>query len=268
MTERIIPEAKSRSRLLSFIKEYRDKTGADPGGDSTNIQYNDGGDFGASKNLNYNGLTLQITGSRDQLRLSENSADNTTFNHNSEVFTISVDGGGNAMFMDTKGLQVGKATFGVNSPKVAFEVHYSGSEGNLDPARSGNISSNEGGGEVVYYGTGTLTAGKIHYLETTGVWTETDADSKASGGNQLLGISLGTDPQEDGILLRGYFNVSPGNLNGIFAAGKPLYLGPDSGEFDIDAPGAAGAFVRVVGHCTTLANVIYFNPSATYVEIS
>ena len=265
MAERIIPEAKSRSRLLSFIKEYREKAGTEPGGVSTNIQYNDGGNFGASSNLNYNGLTLQITGSRDQLRLCENTTDNTTFSHKDEVLTISVDGGGNAMFMDTKGLQVGKATFGVNSPKVAFEVHYSGSEGNLDPARSGNLSSNEGGGEVIYFGTGTLTAGKIHYLEIEGVWTETDADSIASGAGQILAISLGTNPQEDGMLTRGFFNVEAGYMNGTFAPGKPLYICPDSGEFDVDQPGAG--FVRVVGYCSTLANVIYFNPSSTYVEV-
>ena len=268
MAERIIPEAKSRARLLSFIREYRDKAGTAPGGSSTYIQYNDDGAFAASKNLNYNGTTLQITGSRDQLRLSENDTDNTTFSHKDEVLTISVDGGGNACYMDTKGLQVGKATMGVNSPKVALEVHYSGSEGNLDPARSGNISSNEGGGEVVYYGTGTLTAGKIHYLADDGTWAETDADSKTTGGNQLLGISLGTNPQEDGMLLRGFFNINGSYLNGTFASGKPVYLCPDSGEFDIDAPGASGDFVRVVGYCTTLANVIYFSPSATYIEIS
>ena len=215
---------------------------------------------------------LEILAGFNQLKLSENGTDNTTFDHRNEVLTISVDGGGNAMFMDTKGLQVGKATFGVNSPKTAFEVHYSGSEGNLDPAASGNISSNEGGGEVVYFGAvagGTsLTAGKLYYLNSSGIWAETDADAVASGATQLLSISLGTDSTADGMLIRGFFNLHASYLNGTFAAGKPLYACPDAGEFDIDPPGGSTDFVRVIGYCTTLANVIYFNPSSTYVEIS
>ena len=69
------------------------------------------------------------------------------------------------------------------------------------------------------------------------------------------------------MLIRGFFDVHT-NLNDTFAAGKPVYACPDPGEFDMEAPGAAGDFVRVVGYCTSTANVIYFNPSSTYIELA
>ena len=176
------------------------------------------------------------------------------------------------MFMDTKGLQVGKATFGVNSPKTAFEVHFSGAEGNLDPAAPGNLADNEGGGEVIYFGVEaggtTLTAGKMYYLDASGIWAETDASTTGSGGDQLLAISLGTEATASGMLMRGFFDAHS-YLTGTFTPGKPVYVCPTAGYMDAaEPPGAAGEFVRVVGYCTTLPNVIYFNPSSTYVEIS
>jgi len=213
-----------------------------------------------------------FAGSGNQLKLSENGTDNTTFDHRNEVLTISVDGGGNAMFMDTKGLQVGKATFGVNSPKTAFEVHFSGAEGNLDPAKPGNLADNEGGGEVIYFGVEaggtTLTAGKMYYLNASGIWAETNASATGSGGDQLLAISLGTEATASGMLMRGFFDAHS-YLTGTFTPGKPVYVCPTAGHMDAaEPPAAAGDFVRVVGYCTTLPNVIYFNPSSTYVEIS
>ena len=33
------------------------------------------------------------------------------------------------------------------------------------------------------------------------------------------------------------------------------------------APSGGGDFVRIVGYCTTAANVIYFNPSSTWIEL-
>ena len=41
-------------------------------------------------------------------------------------------------------------------------------------------------------GTDTLAAGRLVYLNSSGVWKYTDADAVATGGSQLLGIALGT----------------------------------------------------------------------------
>ena len=48
------------------------------------------------------------------------------------------------------------------------------------------ISGDAASGEIVKFGSGTLTAGKLYYLHTDGAWTVCDADSSTAGNNQLL----------------------------------------------------------------------------------
>ena len=122
----------------------------------------------------------------------------------------------------------------------------------------------DGGGEVVKFGSGTLTAGKLYYLYSS-TWTEVDADSVGTGAECLLGIALGSNPAVDGVLIRGFFDAHSYLSN--FDAGKAVYISTTAGGMDTNKPTAAGDFVRIVGYCTTTANVIYFNPSTTWVEL-
>lgn len=145
------------------------------------------------------------------------------------------------------------------TPQTHLDVNY----GFLD-----DLSNDTGGGESVIFGTGTTVAGKLYYLNSSGVWTETDADAVASGATQLLGIALGTNPANDGILLRGFFQMTT-YLQGTWTAGAPIYLSTTAANGDITAPSATGDFVRVVGYCGAgTTDLIYFNPSSTYIEIS
>ena len=148
-----------------------------------------------------------------------------------------------------------KVGIGTNSPKTTLDVHH-------NPT---SLENDTGGGEVVNFGSGTLTAGKLYYLNNSGAWTEVDADAVASGADQLLGIALGSNPATDGVLIRGFFDAHTYLSN--FSAGKAVYISTTAGGMDTTAPSGAGDFVRIVGYCTTTANVIYFNPSTTWVEL-
>ena len=128
-----------------------------------------------------------------------------------------------------------------------------------------DLSNDTGGGEVVMFGGGSLTAGKLYYLHTDGNWTEVDADAVASGADQMLGIALGSDPADDGVLIRGYFDAHTYLSN--FSAGKAVYVSTTAASMDTTAPAGSGDFVRIVGYCTTTANVIYFNPSSEWIEL-
>ena len=144
---------------------------------------------------------------------------------------------------------------GTTSPLTKLDVHH-------DPT---GLSNNTGGGEVVKFGTGTLTTGKLYYLNASSAWTEADADAVASGADQLLGIALGSSPSSNGVLIRGFFDATSYLSN--FTAGKAVYISTTAGGMDTTAPSGGGDFVRVVGYCTTTANVIYFNPSSAWVEL-
>ena len=117
---------------------------------------------------------------------------------------------------------------------------------------------------MVKFGSGTLTAGKLYYLSGS-TWTETDADGVLNGADQLLGIALGSSPTSNGVLLRGFFDANSYLSN--FSAGKAVYVSTTGGSMDTTAPNGSADYVRIVGYCTTTANVIYFNPSTTWVEL-
>ena len=158
-----------------------------------------------------------------------------------------------------------------NLPHVPLDVHYSG---NLNPT---NLGNNKGGGEVVYFGTSTgmLSQGALYYLDSSGVWKSANASLTGSGHDQLLGISLGEKAVDNGMLIRGFYNVAT-YYSAAFGLGSSVYIQSSSvarsategGFMSASGPTAGNSFVRVVGYGTDTANVIYFNPSSTYVEVS
>ena len=113
-------------------------------------------------------------------------------------------------------------------------------------------------------GSDTLAAGKLMYLNTSGVWVYADADAVGTSGGVLLAIALGTSIS-DGLLLRGFFDAA--TLEGSFAKGAACYVSETAGAIDFTRPSAAGDVVRVVGYGTNTANVIYFNPSGDWIEM-
>ena len=183
-------------------------------------------------------------------------------------FRVESNGNANTIFVDGGTDYVG---IGFGSPKVALDVHHTASS---DPE---TLSNDTGGGEVVYFGSSSagLSAGALYYLNSAGGWMSASAAATGSGGqnpgghNQLLGISLGTNPHVGGMLIRGFFDLHT-YLSGNFNAGAPVYIasGSAQGKISPDAPSGSHSFVRVVGYCTTASKVIYFNPDATYVEIA
>jgi hypothetical protein len=129
----------------------------------------------------------------------------------------------------------------------------------------------EGMGDLVYFGTGTTTAGKMYYLHSGSSWQDASCTIAASGGIGLLGIAIGSNPASNGMLVRGFYDVAS-YLSGAFVVGQPVYLtgAPPAagGKIGTNRPSGSGQIVRVVGYCTTTPNVIYFNPSRDWIEIT
>jgi hypothetical protein len=159
------------------------------------------------------------------------------------------------LFVDGSADLIGIKT---DSPKVALDVHH-------NPT---GLSDDTGGGDVAVWGaedgTETLAAGKLMYLNTSGVWKYADADAVSTSGGVLLAIALGTSIS-DGLLLRGYFDAA--TIQGSFTKGAACYVSENAGVIDFTAPSAGGDVVRVVGYGTNTANVIYFNPSGDWIEL-
>ena len=160
-----------------------------------------------------------------------------------------------------------KVGIGTTSPKTALSVMNDYSSFPAD------ITSGQGGGEIIKVGTGTLTAGYMYYLHSDNSWKTTDASSTTNGASQLLGIALGTSPTSDGVLVRGFAYIPYGNFDVSGSPGYPVYLSTTTNKFAYTAPASSGNIVRVVGYAVSIDGssadtILYFNPDSTYVEIS
>jgi len=110
----------------------------------------------------------------------------------------------------------------------------------------------------------------MYYLNSGSAWADASCTIAASGGIGLLGIAIGSNPAVNGMLIRGFYDVHS-YLSGTFTVGQPLYVtgAPPAagGKVGVNKPSGSAEIVRVVGYCSTTANVIYFNPSSDYIEL-
>jgi len=140
--------------------------------------------------------------------------------------------------------------------------------GDLDTNRKLNVTSSthfEAKGDIVYLGGGSTTQGELCYLKADGEWAATDADAVATSGGVLLGLALGTDPDADGMLLRGMFTLDhdPGTI------ADELYISTTAGDITATAPSGSGDIVRVIGYCMDSTNgQIWFNPSNDFIVLA
>ncbi len=120
-------------------------------------------------------------------------------------------------------------------------------------------------GEIIKIGSGSTTQGALHYFNSSGGWSLADADATGTAGGVLLALALGTDPDIDGMLLRGMFTLD----HDTGTIGDELYVSTTAGEITSVAPAATNDIVRIVGYCLDSSNgQIYFNPSNDFIELS
>jgi hypothetical protein len=102
-------------------------------------------------------------------------------------------------------------------------------------------------------------------MKTDGEWESAQADA-VSTSTSLLGIALGTDPDNHGVLLRGAYTLDHevGDNQGVV-----LYLSDGTaGQATVTAPASANDVVRVVGYNLGDDNQIWFCPDNTWVEVA
>ena len=125
-------------------------------------------------------------------------------------------------------------------------------------------------GDVLYFGGGSTTQGDLCYLKENGEWGQADADGAATGDDAdrdamgMLAIALGTDPDVDGMFIKGVITMDY-DLGDV---GNPVYISTTAGDMSNAVPGS-GDFVRIVGYCLSDTDgQMYFNPDNTFVEVA
>jgi hypothetical protein len=151
------------------------------------------------------------------------------------------------------------------SPVVELDVTWNSVN---DPSTFAGGASNAGGGERVHFATGSTSQGALYYLNESNGWTSASAAATGSGNDQMLGIAMGTDAQNDGMLIRGWFNATT-YYSGTFRAGKAVYINSGTaGYMSGGAPNADNSYSRIIGHAGANANLIYFNPGSNWIELT
>ena len=251
-TKKIVPRADGEGGLGTSSKGWGDSylTG--------NLEIQSGGATTLSKivmGTNANKATIGVSGATDTFFTGVAQGDLVlrADDNNNKIHLGAGTSGEAGLTVTEHGGTIPRVGVGRPTALTAFDVIY-----DYDTTVFENqLVDNQGGGEILKYGS--AQAGAIG----------------ATGGSQLLGIAMGTDPGVHGMLLKGYYKVASGNIDGTPAIGAPVYIADDAtGEFDFDAPSGSGDFVRIVGYCIDTNDdsgvdiLLYFNPDSTFVELT
>jgi len=269
-TPNIVPRADSEGGLGTASKGWGDSyfTG--------NVQILSGGASTLSKivmGTNASKATIGIAGATDTFFTGTAVGDIVVRadDNNNKVHIGAGTSGEAGLTVTEHGGTIPRVGVGRPTALTAFDVIY-----DYDTTVFENqLIDNQGGGEILKYGSEQAGAiGTLHFLHTDGSWDATDADAVVTGGSQLLGIPISTDPGSHGMLLKGYYKIASSNVEGTAAIGAPVYVSEAAGKFDFTAPSGSGDFVRIVGYCIDTNDdggvdiLLYFNPDKTFVEIT
>ena len=175
---------------------------------------------------------------------------------------LKVNSAGNAVeFVDGGGSGISNVVEDT-TPQLGGDLDTNGK--NVLFAKTSN-TDNSSNGDIVKIGSGSTTQGELCYYTSSGTWVAADADAAGTAGGVLLAIALGTDPDVDGMLLRGMYTLDhdPGTV------GDELYVSTTAGDITSTAPSGTGDIVRVVGYCLDSTNgQIWFNPSNDFITLA
>ena len=175
---------------------------------------------------------------------------------------LKVNSAGNAVeFVDGGGSGISNVVEDT-TPQLGGDLDTNGKNVLFAKTANTDHSSN---GDIVKIGSGSTTQGELCYYTSSGTWVAADADAAGTAGGVLLAIALGTDPDVDGMLLRGMYTLDhdPGTV------GDELYVSTTAGDITSTAPSGTGDIVRVVGYCLDSTNgQIWFNPSNDFITLA
>ncbi|MDP2619269.1 MAG: hypothetical protein Q8P46_03700, partial [Hyphomicrobiales bacterium] len=117
-----------------------------------------------------------------------------------------------------------------------------------------------------FVANGSSTVMDLVYLNSTSKWASADASAATTAGGVMLAISLATKSADEAmnVALPGSF-VRDDTWN--WTPGDELYVSETAAAITATAPTTTDAVVRVVGWAVT-ADVIYFNPSSSWITVT
>jgi len=205
------------------------------------------------------GLRVSAAGAGDNYSVFADEGIAIFNNSSTTTSDFQIKGGSdsNLFYVDVSADNIG---IGTNGPSRKLDVR--GDYNFIHNPTSELTSSVSGYGDIVTFGSGTLTAGDLYYLDALGGWSAADAASTSSSTG-MLAFALGSSPSE-GMLVRGYIRNSGFATN----TGDIVYISTTAGEITTTAPSSSGDVIRIIGYSIDGTNeIIYFSPDNSWVEI-
>ena len=206
-------------------------------------------------------VKIDIDGNGDVIEFTANDVKSTTIS-STGVSTkgLTIDNGSNPFTLPTADGSSNQVLTTDGSGNVTWDTKAFPNVSIAGLAAAGDHDINA---DKWFFGTGVTSAGKLIYLSSTGAWGGADA-SAASTAKGMISVAVDTNPSTDGVVIRGFVyltNDAGGNV------GDPVYLSETGGLVTTTAPTTSGAVVRVMGY-KVATNIIYFNPSQDWLELS
>ena len=245
-------ESTAEENLITFVAGAADSTGNHGLEMDGNLTYNpSNGGLAATR------FTGDLVGTATVATTVTITDNESTNEENAVIFTAGGDIDGGNLGLESDGdLTYNPSTGTLTATNFSGKVKM-----NVSSTTDGNVGS----GDVVYFGSGSVTLGKIYHYKSDGTWELADADA-ASTSDGLLGVALGAASDTNGVLLRGMVTIDhdPG------AIGDVLFLSTTAGDCSATAPSGSGDIVRIIGYQVSHASNgnIWFNPDCTFVEVA
>ena len=117
--------------------------------------------------------------------------------------------------------------------------------------------------DVVNFGSGSVTAGKVYYLTSAGAWADADRRTEAASiGFMAVALATGT-ASSVGMCIRGFITTASTTTN----VGAVIYL-RINGDLDEAVTTSSGEYVRVMGYVLDTSGQVWFDPSKDWTEIA
>jgi len=128
---------------------------------------------------------------------------------------------------------------------------------------STNTLGNVGDADVVNFGSGSVTIGKVYYLTSAGAWALADRRTTAPSIG-FMAVAMGTGVASSvGMVIRGTITTASTTTS----VGAVLYL-RINGDLDESIPTASGEYVRIMGYVLGTSGEVYFNPSQDWTQLA
>ena len=130
-------------------------------------------------------------------------------------------------------------------------------------APSTSTLGNVGDADVVNFGSGSVTIGKVYYLTSAGAWALADRRTEAASIG-FMAVAMGTGlATAVGMCIRGTITTASTTTN----VGAVLYL-RINGDLEESIPTTSGEYVRVMAYVLDTSGEVFFNPSQDWTEIA